>query len=54
MAAKHLPKTEDYFAISVLFHGGETISIRFAYVIRLLADIAMTLDRFCGAKDLNI
>lgn len=39
-----LPETKDYLVILVLLHGGKAIAIGLAYVIRILADVAVAFD----------
>lgn len=39
-----LPETEDYLVILILLHGGKAIAIGLAYVIRILADVAVAFD----------
>lgn len=46
-----LPETEDYLVILVLLHGGKAIAIGLAYVIRILADVAVAFDELCGGRE---
>lgn len=46
-----LPETEDYLVILVLLHGGKAIAIGLAYVIRILADVAVAFDQLCRGRE---